>query len=66
MDRLRPNRRETPNREAGRHGLRPLGMVLHTTAGSFEAAATWFSEAESGVSAHYLVGLDGRLAQFVD
>jgi N-acetylmuramoyl-L-alanine amidase len=40
--------------------------VVHTTAGSFESAADWFSKAESGVSAHYLVGLDGRVAQFVD
>jgi N-acetylmuramoyl-L-alanine amidase len=40
--------------------------VLHTTAGSFESATDWFSKAESGVSAHYLVGLDGRVTQFVD
>jgi glycosyltransferase involved in cell wall biosynthesis len=40
--------------------------VLHTTAGSFDAAGSWFERADSGVSAHYLIGLDGRLAQFVD
>jgi len=39
--------------------------VVHTTDGSFEAAANWFERAESGVSAHYLVGLDGHVAQFV-
>jgi N-acetylmuramoyl-L-alanine amidase len=56
----------TPNQEHGRSGRAPLGIVLHTTDGSFEAAAAWFSKPESGVSAHYLVALDGRVAQFVD
>ena len=40
-------------------------MVVHTTDGSFAAAASWFERPRSGVSAHYLVGLDGREAQFV-
>jgi N-acetylmuramoyl-L-alanine amidase len=56
----------TPNQEHGRGGRTPKGIVLHTTVGSFESAAAWFSEPQSGVSAHYLVGLDGRVAQFVD
>ena len=57
--------RRSPHREPGRGGERPRAIVVHTTAGSFESAAAWFEHAESGVSAHYLVGLDGRLAQFV-
>lgn len=57
--------RRSPHREPGRAGERPRGIVVHTTAGSFDAAAAWFEHSESGVSAHYLVGLDGRLAQFV-
>lgn len=59
-------RRETPNRRPGREGLRPEGVVIHTTAGTFDSAAGWFATEESGVSAHYLVGLDGRVAAFVD
>jgi N-acetyl-anhydromuramyl-L-alanine amidase AmpD len=41
-------------------------IVLHTTAGHFAGTIDWFSRPESGVSAHYLVGLDGRVAQFVE
>jgi N-acetylmuramoyl-L-alanine amidase len=40
--------------------------VVHTTAGTFASTAAWFADPESGVSAHYLVALDGRVAQFVD
>jgi spore germination protein len=40
-------------------------MVLHTNVGSFESTINWFADPDSGVSAHYLVGLDGRIAQFV-
>jgi N-acetylmuramoyl-L-alanine amidase len=39
---------------------------VHTNCGSFGGTAAWFADAESGVSAHYLVALDGRVAQFVD
>ena len=44
----------------------PRLIVLHTTAGAFESTAAWFAHPDSGVSAHYLVALDGRIAQFVD
>ena len=59
-------RRPTPHYEPGRAGARPRGIVLHTNVGSFNSTVSWFARAESGVSAHYLVGLDGRVAQFVD
>jgi glycosyltransferase involved in cell wall biosynthesis len=58
-------RHPTPHQDAGRAGERPRGVVLHTTEGTYEAAADWFGRPESGVSAHYLVGLDGRVARFV-
>lgn len=41
-------------------------IVLHTTVGTWSGAIDWFGRSESRVSAHYLVGLDGRIAQFVD
>ncbi len=63
---MRYERRQSPNFRPGRDGRRPRAVIVHTTAGTFEAAATWFEHPESGVSAHYLVGLDGRVAQFVD
>jgi N-acetyl-anhydromuramyl-L-alanine amidase AmpD len=59
-------RRVTPHFAEGRGGHRPRAIVVHTTVGSFASAASWFEHAESGVSAHFLVGLDGRVAQFVD
>jgi N-acetylmuramoyl-L-alanine amidase len=56
----------TPNFGRGRGGQRPRAIVVHTTDGSYEAAVSWFGDPESRVSSHYLVGLDGRVAQFVD
>jgi len=64
--RMEKRRLPTPNFTPGRAGRRPLGVVLHTTAGSFGAAAAWFADPESRVSAHYIVGLDGEVAQLVD
>jgi glycosyltransferase involved in cell wall biosynthesis len=61
----RYEQRRSPNFSEGRGADRPRGIVVHTTDGGFEAAASWFERAESGVSSHYLVGLDGRVAQFV-
>lgn len=56
----------TPNFRAGRDCGGPRSIVVHTTVGTFEGTAAWFASIESGVSSHYLVGLDGRVAQFVD
>ena len=56
----------TPNYSAGRGDARPRAIVVHTTAGTWAGALDWFARAESGVSAHYLVGIDGRVAQLVD
>lgn len=63
---VRKRRYTTPNFVVGRGGQRPRGIVLHTTVGSWDATRSWFADPGAGVSAHYLVGLDGRVAQFVD
>lgn len=55
-----------PNFTRGRSEQVPLGIVVHTTAGTWESALDWFGREESEVSAHYLVGLDGRIAGLVD
>ncbi len=60
------DRLHTPHSSPGRDGERPQAIVIHTTAGSFASAAAWFADPESGVSSHYLVGLDGRVVQLVD
>lgn len=59
-------RHHTPHVIPGRRGERPTGIVLHTTQGTAAGTIKWFASAESGVSAHYLVRLDGGLVQFVD
>ena len=56
----------TPHCERGRRGHAPTGIVVHTNVGSFASTVSWFASPESRVSAHYLIGLDGRVAQFVD
>jgi N-acetyl-anhydromuramyl-L-alanine amidase AmpD len=56
----------TPNYVQGRAGDSPRAIVLHTTVGTWEAALDWFARPESGVCAHYVVALDGRVAQLVD
>jgi len=55
----------SPHRIAGRDGRVPAWIVVHTTVGSFPSAGYWFEDPSSGVSAHYLVGLEGRVAAFV-
>jgi N-acetyl-anhydromuramyl-L-alanine amidase AmpD len=62
----RVERHSSPNHSPGRDGCRPEAIVLHTNVGGFDGTLDWFSRPESGVSAHYLVGLDGRVAQIVD
>lgn len=64
--RIRGQRHPTPHFTAGRGGLSPGAIVVHTTVGTFESAVAWFGRSDSDVSAHYLVALDGRVAQFVD
>jgi N-acetyl-anhydromuramyl-L-alanine amidase AmpD len=56
----------SPNFESGRDDVEPIAVVVHTTDGTFGSAASWFARAESRVSAHYLVTLDGRVVQLVD
>ncbi len=59
-------RHPTPNSIPGRDGHRPLAVVVHTNVGSWGGTLNWFSRPESEACAHYLVGLDGRVAQLVD
>lgn len=63
---MRIERRHAAHYGRGRQGRRPTGIVLHTNVGSFDSTVHWFGDPDSKVSAHYLVGLDGRMAQFVD
>ena len=53
------------NFTAGRAGHRPGWIVIHTTDGTARGALGWFANPDSGVSAHYLVELDGSVTQLV-
>ncbi|MGH2710775.1 MAG: N-acetylmuramoyl-L-alanine amidase [Actinomycetota bacterium] len=59
-------RHPTPNYSEGRGREVPRAIIVHTNHGSFVGTVSWFGREGSGVSAHYLVGLDGRVALFVD
>ena len=63
---LSVERCRTPHCAPGRRGRVPLGIVVHTNVGSFESTVAWFADPASRVSSHYLVGLDGRVVQFVE
>jgi N-acetylmuramoyl-L-alanine amidase len=55
-----------PNREPRRNGRKPDMLLLHYTGmESADAALDWLTRQESGVSCHYLVDEDGRIAQLV-
>ena len=63
----------SPNFTAGRDGqtmrfgspLDPSYVVLHTTAGTIEDANARFQQSAQQASAHYGIGLSGRLVQWV-
>jgi len=56
----------SPNREPRRNALKPDMLLLHYTGmESAEAALDWLTRQESGVSCHYFVDEEGRIAQLV-
>ena len=56
----------SPNVEARRDDRKPDMLILHYTGmESAEAALDWLTRQESGVSCHYLVDEEGRIAQLV-
>lgn len=55
----------SPNYEAGRAGYAPKALILHTMAGSLAGSDSWFNNPSSEVSAHFGIGLDGTVHQYV-
>lgn len=56
----------SPNREPRRNGRAPDLLLLHYTGMECsEAALDWLTRQESGVSCHYFVDEEGRIAQLV-
>jgi hypothetical protein len=57
--------RPVPNRTAGgQDSIR--GVVLHIMAGTLDGSDSWFRNPASQASAHFGVGKDGRIFQWVD
>lgn len=46
-------------------GLKPVGIVIHVMDGTLNGTDAWFNDPSAKVSAHYGVGLDGRIHQYV-
>ena len=55
----------TPNYDQGRSGQRPVAIVLHTMVGTLAGCDNYFASKGSAVSAHYGIGLDGTIHQYV-
>jgi N-acetylmuramoyl-L-alanine amidase len=53
------------NFSAGRRGFKPDAIVIHIIVGSLKAGDATFASAASKVSAHYGVGRDGAVHQYV-
>lgn len=49
----------------GRYGYEPKAVVIHTMDGSIGACDSWFNNPSAQVSAHYGVGFDGAIHQYV-
>lgn len=57
---------KSPNFSAGRKGKSVTAIVIHYTGSlSLEGTLDWFQRLESKVSAHYVIGRDGRVVQMV-
>lgn len=56
----------SPNFWEGRRGQKPLAIVIHMTAGSFDGAKSWLTNKKSQVSAHYLIGKNGNIIMLVE
>lgn len=58
-------RYSSPN-NMSRCGWKPDIIVCHITDGGFSGSVDWLCNRQSGVSSHFVVGRDGRIAQLVD
>lgn len=56
----------SPNSRRRPAGVTPSLIVLHWTAGEWAGALRTLTSEDAGVSAHFLIGRDGRTFQLVD
>jgi len=55
-----------PNYSVGRLGYRPEAIVIHVMDGTLTGTDSWFANPQSAVSAHYGVGKNGEIHNYVD
>jgi LysM repeat protein len=55
-----------PSYWPGRPDGDPIALVIHVAGGSLEGMYHWFIKPDNLSSAHYGIGLDGRIHQYVD
>ena len=54
-----------PNYSTGRKGYQPVTIEIHIMEGSLDGTDSWFQNPNSKVSAHYGIGKNGELHQYV-
>ncbi len=55
----------SPNFAAGRKTYTPIAIVIHIMEGSRASTDSWFGSTVSQVSAHYGIGINGEIHQYV-
>ncbi len=55
----------SPNIRRGRGGYKPIAIVCHIMEGTLPGTDSWFDQTRSHVSAHYGVGKNGEIHQYV-
>ncbi len=60
-----PKQIPSPNFTTGRKNYRPEAIVIHIMAGSLSGTDEWFQNRASSVSAHYGIGKNGDIHQYV-
>lgn len=57
--------KHSPNYTPGRHGHKPIAIVIHIMDGTLIGTDSWFEQLQSKVSAHYGIGKSGEIHQYV-
>lgn len=65
MNNLNIVKKPTPNFHHPRRGVVKM-IVIHVMDGTLVGTDSWFAQSASEVSAHYGIGLDGTIHQYVD